>query len=605
MAVKSIFSLLIAAVLTGSAASQDLVIRAYLDRTTAGVNQQFTLNVELSGKDAAGAKSPQLPNMDEFAAFLGSGTSQNYQVINGKMTSSKIISYYFQAVKEGTFTIGAVTVESGGKSFRTDPLTITIQKSASQAKPAPGAGAAADDTGGPAADELFVRVLASPRKVYQNEPVVVTYTIFTLVNVSQFGFTKLPGTAGFWSEEYDLGQPQASSEVLNGRRYTVAVIKKMALFPMSPGVKTIEPLEIACDVRVRQRSRDMFDDFFGDSFFGRTVRKTITSNPVTIEVVPLPEEGKPPGFSGVVGSYTIKDYLDKTDVRTNEALTYRLTIEGKGNIQTLQAPDIVFPSDFEAYPPKVTQDVQRGQGITGKKMFEYVLIPRAAGTQRMKPVLFSFFNPETRAYQTLRTNEKIITVAKGEDVLAVIPGGLSKKEVNLLGADIRFIKTESAPLARAGRAMYASALFWTLAALPLAALLSAFLYRRRQDRMLGDVAYARDRRAAAVSKKRLSVARSHLDTERQVEFFADVGKALTGYLADKMNFAEAGMVSEEVKRDLQKRGISEAAVNAYFDCLDTCDRIRFSPSEANLDGMKEFLKRAEKAMISMDKELSK
>jgi len=585
---------------TATVHAQDVSVKAYLDRTNVGLNQQFTLHVELSGSGANKAGSPQLPDMKSFAAFLGSGSSQNFQFINGKTTVSRTISYHHQAIKEGTHIIGAVTVKAGNKTLKTKPINITIKKGAAQqpSNQQPG-------VSGPSAEELFLKASVIKRRVYQNEPVIITYKIYTSVNVTSYHLSKLPATAGFWVEEYDLGQVRPVREIVNGRQYTVATIKRMAVFPMASGARTVEPMAITCDIQVQRKRRDIFDSFFSDPF-GKPVSKVINSNPVKIEVLPLPDEGKPPGFKGSVGVYTMKSTLDKTSVKTNEALTFRLTIEGKGNIQALTEPSIQFPADFEVYPPKTTKNIKRGDtGITGHKTFEYVLIPRIPGAQKIKPVVFSFFNTDKRAYETLKTDERLIAVAKGEDVLAVIPGGLTRKEVNLLGEDIRFIKTENSVMQKIGEGFIRKAGFWAAAVIPLLALMGAFAFRRHQDKLLDDVAYARDRRATGIARKRLAVARSHLDSASQSKFYADIGRALTGYLADKQNFAEAGMISGQVKEKLTKQGITGSVIEDYFNCLETCDMIRFSPTESTLEEMKQFLKMAEDAMNALDREMAK
>jgi hypothetical protein len=364
----------------------DLEVKAYVDKTVVAQNQEFTLSVEILGKDAQLAPNPQMPKMDDFAVFLGSGSSQSIQFVNGAMSVSKTISYHYMAATPGTFTIGPVVVPHKDGNIQTDPIQLTIQPSgapsSTQAQPsqstARGAQATSSDAGG---QDLYIRARVNKTSVYPNEPVIVTYQIYTKVNLTPVGISKQPGTAGFWAEDFDLPQQlPTTTEVINGQRYTVATFKKTALFPTSPGKKTIEPLGFDCDVRVqRQRSRDPFDDFFNDSFFlGRTERKTLYANPLTIDVKPFPEEGKPAGFTGATGSFRIDASVDKTNTETNDAVTYKVTLSGTGNIRTMQELDVHIPPDFETYPPKISESVNRtGSTISGTKTFEYVLVPRS------------------------------------------------------------------------------------------------------------------------------------------------------------------------------------------------------------------------------------
>ena len=585
----------------------DLEVKAYVDRATVGLNQRFTLSVEISGQNVNNAGTPELPKMDEFAAYLGSGSSQNMQFINGRMSVSHTTNFFFQSIKEGNFEIGAVTVKAGGKEYRTDPISISIQKTAASSAPtARQPGTQSQPSGGaPSQEDLFIRALVTKRQVYQNEPVILTYKIYTRVNVSSFGFTSLPGTAGFWVEEFNVGQqPRTSTEVLNGRQYTVATIKQMALFPMSAGTKTIDPLGVECEVRVRsRRSQDIFDDFFNDSMFGRTMRHALQSPPVTIEVLPLPQEGKPSDFNGVVGSYTLNATVDKSSVKTNEAISYKVTIQGQGNIKTLPDPVVSLPSDFEAYPPKVSESISRRGSVSGSKTYEYVLIPRVAGKRRIAPVQMSVFDPGAKSYRTLVTDAFVIDVAQGDETYAAIPSGLSREEVRLLGQDIRFIKTMNQGFRRIGTGFYKGMGFWAVFIVPLILLGCAYSYRRHQNRMMGDLAFARDRTAGRSVRKRLSSAKSVLKTDTQKEFYAEIGKAMMGFLGDKLNIAEAGMVTDDVRRELLKRRVKDDVAEEYFDCLSVCDMKRFSPSEADDEEMKIFYKRAEQAIVHLDKSL--
>ncbi len=590
-------------------AGQDAAVRASVDQPVVAVGQQFTLSVEISGKDADRASAPQLPPMQPFANALGSGSSQNVQIVNGRMTVSKTIHYYFAATATGKFRIDPVQVTIGGKRYESLPVDIEIvpgttsvqSQSPSRANPS-----TAPATG-PAEGDVFLRALVNQRRVYQGEPVAVTYKLYTRLNISQISYVKLPGTAGFWTEEFSLPQqPVPSGEVLEGKKYTVFTIKKMALFPTGPGDKSVEPLVMDCEVQLpRTRSQDPFSDFFDDSFlFGRTATKRIQSNPVGIQVLPLPEAGKPDPFSGLVGQFRIRGTLDKTSVKTNEAVTLKIVVEGEGNLRILKEPPVVLPSDFEAYPPKVVEDIRRdGASISGMKSFEYVLIPRIAGQQAIKPVRLSFFDTVSKQYRAVQTSGWTIDVIQGEGSIVAAPSGLTKEEVRLLGQDIRFIKTDIPSFRRIGSGGGVPALVWPALVLPLSALAGSVLFKRHRDRLLGDAAYARLRRASRAVRKRFSQAHALVGKDSSKAFYAEVAKAMTGFLGDKLNVAETGMLSADLQRLVRERKVREETVSEYFDCLSVCDLKRFSPSDADGREMQAFLERAEKAVGQMEREL--
>jgi hypothetical protein len=595
----------------GIAPAQDLSVRTTVDQTVVGLNDQFTLSIEISGKGANSASDPQVPDLSAFASFLGSGSSQNISFINGRMSSSKVISCTFAATAVGKHRIPPVQVTAGGKTVSSAGIDIEIVQAQSGgtagSSQAPAQQAAPVQGAGPAEGDLFLRATVDKRQVFPNEPVTVTFKLYTRVNLSGLGLSKLPSTAGFWAEDFDMPQrPQPVEEILDGKKYTTLVVKKTALFPVASGAKTIDPMTLDCDVHVRTRSRDPLADFFDDSFFyGKTVRKQVRSKPVAIDVLPFPEEGKPSDFSGLSGRFRISASADKASVKTNEAVTYRIAIEGDGNIRQIAAPKPAFPSDFEVYPPKTAETVTRSGGrITGKKTFEYVLIPRAPGDETLDPVRFSYFDPASRAYKTLQSETLRLKVEQGAGTYASpVSGGLSKEEVRLVGQDIRFIRTASPSFRRIGESGFPAAAFWAILLAPLGCLVAALFRRRHIDRLEGDVAYARGIRASGAVRRRLSAARALIRPEARKEFYAEAGRAIQGYLGDRLNIAEAGMLSEEVRTILASKGVSEQSIQGVFDCLSVCDMKRFSPDTATPDEMKHFFKTVETAIMRLEKEL--
>ncbi len=591
------------------ALAQDLTVTSTINQTNVVVNQQLVFKIELSGEDAKKIDQPELPDMQDYLTFLGSGgTSQNISFVNGTMSVSKSFSYYYLATKEGSFTIPAITVEYKGKTYSSEPIQMTIQKAAAQsATPSPQTQQQAETQGDVTnPDDLYVRAIVDKKSVYQGEPILVTYRIYAAVSVTGYTITKLSDTAGFWTEDIETPQqPQVKNEVINGKNYVTADIKKVALFPTSAGNKTIGPLEMQCEVRVRnnRRRQDLFDSFFDDAFFGRTVRKAITTPAVDVEVLPLPGSGKPADFSGAVGQYKLNATVDKTDVDTDEAISLKVTLSGTGNIRMLTAPEVKIPADFEQYQPKDTENISRQNGvISGSKTFEYVLVPRFPGEQRIKPISFSYFDPKRKAYQTLTSPEIIVNVAKGSGQF-VAPGGsgLSKEEVRYVGQDIRFIKLEPGSFSIIGYRVYSSAGFLTLLVLPLIGLAGAFAYKNYQDKLAGNVAYARSRKANAMAMKRLSKAKSLLNEETEKEFYAEVSNALTGFAADKLNMSKAGLISDELEKEFKIRQVDEVLTAEYFDLIKTCDFQRFAPSAVDQSAMDESYAKAKQVIIKLEK----
>lgn len=577
--------------------------QASLSSDNVGLNQQFVLSIEVSGARQLEG-DPVLPDLSAFAAFLGSGTSTSMEMVNGRTTVAVTIQYRFQATAEGAFEIGPVAVRAGGHDLRTEPVTIRISGAPS---PAAGSGAPAAD-GTVAPEDLLVTATASKLEAYVNEPVIVEYRIFTRVDVEGYNAVRLPGTAGFWVEELAAPQGRVEQVTRNGLDYASTVIRRVALFPTSAGTKTLEPLTIEAQVRTQRRSRSLFGDPFGDPFFGgglfgSRVPVVVGSNPVDIEVRPLPA-GQPAGFTGLVGHLDVSASIDQTSANTNDALTYRIEVTGTGNIRTLPEPTLDFPSDFEVYPPEVAQQVEpTADGVRGSKIFEYVIVPRAPGRLTVPGVELPYFNVETGAYAVAAADPIALTIT-GDPVIAPVgPAGRVRTGVDLQRQDIRFIRMAVPAFRPIGGSLVRSAAFWGILLVPMFALAGAVAVRRHQDRLRGDVAYARRRRAARLAKSRLTRAEPLRAPDHHREFYAEVGRALEGFLGDKLNVAEAGVIRDEIRSRLTSRGAAPEVVDAYLGCLDDCDRQRFAPTEPDTAAMQEMLTRAERAMADLDQAL--
>jgi len=586
--------------------AQDLQISANVNSNRIALNQQFELTVELNGSDANRAPQPELPDLSQFAAFLGTSSSLNTQIVNSQISVTRIYSHHFVATREGRFQIPAIRLAYKGQTFATEPITVDIVPGQASSPPPttvnPKRSQASDAED--LSNVLFLKAEANKRSVYQNEAVIVTYKIFTAVSVNSYGISQLPNMVGFWSEEFPTAQrPRIYDQVINGKQFKVAEIKKLALFPQSSGSKTLEPLTIDCEVQMpRRRSRDIFDSFFDDSFFGRTVRKTIQSDPITIDVLRLPEEGRPADFEGAVGSFTISAAVDKSQVQTNEPITLKLRISGNGNIKILAQPKIEFPTDFEVYDPKVSENIRReSDQIAGDKTFEYVIIPRFPGNQVIKPVAFSYFDLGSKSYERIATAALDISVAKGKENLAAIPMGTSKEDVKFIGQDIRYIQMRMPEFRKIGPEFYKTAPFFVIFIFKFIGLGGAMAYRQQLDRLSSNVAYARSRKANKMALKRLRRAQAQMRSDNARDFYSEVSKALMEFIGDKLNVPAAGLITEEVEKVLRARGISEDVVGEYIECLKACDFVRFAPAPPHNGKRQGFFEKAKKAIIELDK----
>ncbi len=602
--VRCLSALLPAVGLPAVALAQDIGARAFLSAPQVGVGRQFVLSVEVSGTQQLDAL-PVLPDMEDFAGFLSMSTSTSVRIVNGRTSLSITHRYHFQALTEGTFEIGAVRVTVGDRTVQTEPVTLVVSDAPPPSRPSAGPGTDAPGTDD-SLEDLFIETDVSKARVFENEPIAVEYRIFTRVPVETYTITALPQATGFWSEELEQPtSPRTEQVSRNGSRYLAATVRRMILFPTGSGSRTLDPMSIEVQVRVRDRNIfDAFADIFDlSSLLDRRVPMVVTSRPVTIEVLPLPAEGRPGSFAGHVGTLGVSASLNRTEVETNEAVTFRVEYSGTGNLRTLSPPGIEFPVEFDAFPAETTDRIREGGGsLQGTRTYEYVLIARAPGELTIPPVEVSYFDPASGRYESARSRPLEIAVtgdgSSGEGAGAV------PTAVETLREEIRFIRTGAPHFGRTGVSLFATGGFWVVLLLPLVSAGGALLLRRHRDRLEGDVAYARTRRADRMAKKRLAKARGLASGDPR-EFYAEVAGALEGLLADRLNIAEAGLVREHAGRIAAGRGVSPETLTRLFACLDDCDRQRFTPVGADREPPERILGRTAAIMADLARELSK
>lgn len=578
-----------------AAAAQDVSVRASLSPgATVGVGGSFIVNVEVSGVQRLDA-DPAPPDVGPFARYLGSGSTTNMRMVNGQTSISVAIQFRYQALQEGSFEIPPVTVRAGGETLTTEALSITVSAQAP---------AASRDSGLPGPQDLFLSTELSSRRVRVGEPVVVAYRLWTSVDVQSYGLTQLPEMEGFWVEEIPMqGNPTVESRTRNGREYTTAVLRRVVVVPTGAGQRTLDPLGIEARVRVRRQGRgaqDPLDRFFGGGLFENTVEPmALLSDQAVIDVEPLPA-GAPEPFSGVVGSLAVSATLDRPAVEADQAVTLTVRVAGSGNLRAVPEPALDLPADFEVFPPEVSESVEPStEGLSGSKTFEYVLIPRAPGDRTIPPIRYGYFDEAAGAYRTAETAPLSLTVTG-----TATPDGPTigaRRGVSELRQDIRFIQLGPTNLRPSAGGLAGHWAFWALMLLPMVGAAGAAVVARHQERLQADVAWARGRQAGRVAKKRFAEARRLADGDDPRAFYAEVARALQGFVADKLNRSAAGLQRSDVRSGLEARGVDAALVDRIAECLDHCDRQRFAPRGSDRGEMARFLDDASALMSDLDR----
>ena len=547
------------------------------------MGEQFRLGFTLNDRGT----DLQLPDLSNFDVLMGPSTSQSssFQMINGKTTQSVSFSYIFvlRAKKEGKFTIRPASIKVDGKTYESNTLEIQVVKGQPQQQ----AGSAQQNdqekeavpTGNISKDNLFVRVVLDKTNVSKGEQILATIKLYISQNVPLNGFdeVKLPTYEGFWTKEIEVPQQvNFTREVYNGKIYQSGILKKTILFPQQTGSIRIDPFEITCLIRQRIRPQQgFFDDFF-DNY--TVVKAKVVSDPITVNVKDLPSP--PEKFTGAVGNFSFTGAIDKTSVASNEAVTLKLTVSGSGNLSLINAPKLELPQDFEAYEPKTSdRTVANDNGLSGTVSFEYLFIPRFAGNFTIPAVEFVFFNPNTRQYETRKTEAYQMTVTKGsDDQNASVMSSYSKQNVTMIGKDIRFIKQNKSKLKPKGSSFFGTFEFYSIYVLSLIAFAIVFVLNRKKIKESANLALVRNKRANKVALKRLKDAARFLKNNQAEQFYESVIKALWGYLSDKLSIPVADLNREKASATLLEKSIDQNTVNELMKIIDDCEFARYAPA---------------------------
>lgn len=583
--------------------AQDFSIRASVNKNKVALNDRFEYKIEISGESTS-LPDPDLPEIKNFAILSGPNTSTSIQFINGAMSSSKSYSYILMPRNVGKYIIPKIEMEIDGKIYESNTISIEVVKQNAQPKRKQAQKKAATDED-LLGENLYLKAHIDKRNVFQNEQVLVTYKLYFRLTVRSYNFDKIPATPGFWVEEFKLpGQPPISREIINGIEYQVATLRQVALFPAQTGELIVEPLSITVDALVKRqnRSRSVFDSFFDDPF-GRTVRKSLSSNSLKINVKELPAKGKPGNFNGVVGRYSMSLSSDKNQVKANDAVSLKLNISGEGNIKLIVPPQLTVPPDLEVYDPKEKTNIVRENGkISGQKNIEYIVVPRFEGAYTIKPVSLSYFDPKARKYKTLRTKSLYLDVVGG----TLSPGdiststSLSKQEVQLLGKDIRFIK-EMAYYSKQGDKLYTNPLYLSGFIFPFLLVGLAYGYKRHQVKLEGDIQFARRRKAGKIATKHLANAKKYMNSETSKEFYRFMSKALQGFVSDKLNIDMTDFTLISVKQNLEKIGVNTEEITEYQDCLQESDYMQFAGKNSDVEQMNTFFDKSKRCLTKLEK----
>lgn len=540
---------------------------------------QLVYSVNATGKDL---RAPEIVNFDVLAGPFESHSS-SIQIINGKTTSSTSVSYTYtlQAQKTGTFTIGSASIVVGGQKYTSNGVAIKVLPADSSTPTNSQGGQKSTGSNGQSisSENVFIRASASKTNVYEQEAVLVTYKLYTLLDVVQCVNKKMPDFNGFMKQDLEQSQnKQFSYENYNGRNYGTVVLYQVLLYPQHSGEITIDKATFEAVIRVQNKTavRSIFDDFF-DSY--TNVNKSLVSPGLKINVKSLPAN-KPASFNGTVGRFSLNSSITSDQVKANDAVTIKVNISGTGNMKLIQNPDIKLPDGFEVYDPKVNNNFKTtSSGITGTKSIEYLFIPRHSGDYEIPSAEFTYFDSQDNQYKTLRTPVYKLNVLKGDNNEPTVVGNyVDKEDVKQIGKDIRYIQTDNFEISKENDYIFGSFAGWLMFLIPLILSLVLFFFFRKQVKDNADIKLVKNRKANKMARKRLKLAQKLLAEGNKDKFYEEVLKSVWSYLSDKLSIPVSELTKEKVERELTSLKVDNEVVTQFIQILNTCEFARYAPN---------------------------
>jgi len=576
-----------------------VMFSASVDSNRVFLNDTFVYKLTMSGGGRTG--KPKLPVMKDFDV-LGTSTSSTYSFGNGAQNSSTSFEYTLIPRKKGSFSIRPSQITVDGKVYKTGIVKVTVlagsgKTSRRQKRNSVWSPLGSNDpfssffnnrkhytSGNDGVVRAFAKAQLSKPVVYVNEQLIYIFKFYRRLRLLQNPNYVPPDMTGF--VVVDVPEPQKDyRENVKGLDYKVAEIKT-ALFPTSPG-----------DFTIGQATLSIPGGFFSRG----SILKT---KPLEVKVLPLPVDGRPDNFSGLVGKFNISAILNKTSVKAGQPVTVTVTVRGHGNIDNIQKPVMPEQSGFTIYSSKETKSIDKGKGvIEGGKTFETIIVARKAGSYSLGKLSCSFFDPSKKEYVTAYSNEvNLLVTPSSEPLIEDEPSFAAPSREGVVHKDISYIRPDVDRLSD-DSPVYIGWLFWFLQLLPLFSVLGALAFRRHSEKMNTDVAYARLQKAKKITRKLMRDADNALQSASEEEFFSSLSKALTEYIGNKFNLPSAGLTSDIIKSELASKDIVHGDIEKVITCLETCDIARFASAVHTKEDMASVMALAKEAILAIEKKV--
>lgn len=547
------------------------------------VGENFRLAYTINTQDIEDFRVGNIPSNLEVLAGPYTSRQSSYQMINGHTSSSSSITftYTLNAVSNGIYTIPAARVRINGKTVLSKIAKIKVIGSTRSGSKASRMNQYNDDGSSSQAqssstnitgNDLFIRVSANKRRVYEQEPVLLTYKVYTQVELTQLE-GKMPDLTGFHTQEIPLPQQKSFHlERVNGKPYKVVTWSQYVMFPQVTGELSIPSITFKGTVVRQNRSVDPFEAFFNGGSGYVEVKKNIEAPRLTIQVDALPK--KPVNFSGGVGNFNITASLNKLEVKAGEPLSLRVVVSGKGNLKLIRQPEINLPRDFDKYDPKVKDNTKlTSSGVEGNKEYTFLVVPRNQGTFTIPSIEFTYYDTSLNSYKTVKTQVFSVTVFPGDKLKEPSLYDAEKEnDIHDIIIDVKTGNTENGTF-------FGSTIYWiSLVSLFLSFIFLLIVFRQRALER-SNIVGMRGKKANIIAQKRLKNAKRLMTEGLQNEFYDEVLRALWDYVGYKLNIPTEALSRDNIAENLYSNYVDNETVNKFLQALDECEFKRYAPGD--------------------------
>jgi len=535
--------------------SQDFNVK--VSENKIGLNESFEISFVLNG----GGKDFSPPPFSDFRILRGPSKSSSTSIVNGNLSQELIYTYVLKPKKIGVFAILPASIKVKGKTIGTQPMIIQVQKSNASKKP--------NTPYNIVARKVHLEVASNKKSCYVGEPIVLTYTLYFNLNIGNIAQQPIKYN-GFWTNNIDVNSSTKKNQY-KGENYNSAIIKQVVLVPQNSGKQSVEKLSLGLVANVPTNKRDFFN-----MTINQQIDYTVVSNHLSINVLDLPVLGMPDNFSGAIGDFQLHTDLDKDSININESAIFSVKISGDGNLTLINTPEVNFNDEIEVFDPKNMDNIKVDyRGIKGYKKEEYLIVPRYKGVYNLNPVVFNFFNPNTKRYVSLRSEVKEIQVSGNQQLdNSYTLESINKERIDLINEDIKFIKTTYG--SRYLKSNFSkSRLFLVLMFVGIFTFILAFLYKKKHI----DFNLFFRKNTLKQTIERFKYINLLLSNKKYDQFQSELLNTLFFYVSDRFSIKQGNLSMQKIKNVLSQHNVPNELIDEYLQLIEYLERCKYSPHQ--------------------------